>query len=497
MKKFAALLLVIIMATMCLASCKAYNYDDLSKNFSHMPDYKTGLSIDEKDILESLESQIQSMIDAKTEWEERYEDTAEEADNSIKDGNMVDMDIVGFPMMTDTDKQPTGTFSDKKDSFWSSTGVEHIINIPSETTTSQDETETPTGTTAVTDKWSLPGFDSEIVSQGTLPPAPPETTTETTLASGETAPETTTAETTTEATTTEATTAEPTTGTPATDADGSTMTDTDGSVITEPPVTTSEYESYLENEDYFSFTIKVPTDYMGSDADFEPYRGLDIVFFVRINSVSEKIIPVFDDEFVKENTEDAENTYETADAFRKGEYDRIRREAAFAEVYDAFIVKDDGFPKKELKAAYKARFMYAINYYKMYAMVVYQMDLSVYSYEEVITMMGNGMTYDEFKQNTANYAASMVKREMILFYIERKEAFTLTDEMFDKYSKKTFDAYNKANKETADFEEITTEKAYLKATGSKKNDFRDQLLHDYTIDMMVEWVKLNPVTAER
>jgi len=158
------------------------------------------------------------------------------------------------------------------------------------------------------------------------------------------------------------------------------------------------------------FTIEVtfPDDYHKEDM-----RGKKANFKITVNKIIEQIVPEFDDEFVKEHS-----IYSSVEEYNTKVTRNIKANLAFEIAVERFVAKK--FPEKELKEAYDAiiqRYMVVANYSLM--------DLKTY----VTKYMK--MKMDEFWEDCAKQASKQVKQDMVLYYILRKEALTLTD---DEYS---------------------------------------------------------------
>ncbi len=136
------------------------------------------------------------------------------------------------------------------------------------------------------------------------------------------------------------------------------------------------------------------------------------------------------------------------------------------------LVSESNF--KYLKKAMEERYSEFMAYYQQMA--------GIYDYSSVEELAINYYgykNYKEFSKAVEEYSETAIKQEMVLSEIAKKEGFTVTDEIFDKYIKKYLAAYDYGEDEVD---------AFLNDYG--RADVYEVILHDYTLDMVVEWTGL-------
>lgn len=160
----------------------------------------------------------------------------------------------------------------------------------------------------------------------------------------------------------------------------------------------------------------------------EDYSGKDVIFKVTVLSKNVDVIPEFNEEFVKANSD-----YTTLDEYRAGvakeleqsEYDEQLSSAKY-DLYSKLVSETEvlKYPDKEVKQQVKE----LEESYKQMA------ENSGAEWEDYLsdTLKVDQETFDE---KIEEYAKELVKQEMIIYAVADKEGLTITDEEYDTYLK--------------------------------------------------------------
>lgn len=154
--------------------------------------------------------------------------------------------------------------------------------------------------------------------------------------------------------------------------------------------------------------------------------GKAAVFKTTINYISEKILPEYNDDFVKQysdfetTAEYEKNIYDTLYNEKKEEALSAQRNEVFEKIKSASKVKK--YPDKE----YQSRYDQITNSYKA------QAENSGMKVDEFIKS-SLGMTQEEFKKQVEKTARDAVKTELILHQIARLEKIELGDAEYSQY----------------------------------------------------------------
>lgn len=174
-----------------------------------------------------------------------------------------------------------------------------------------------------------------------------------------------------------------------------------------------------------SLNLKFPEEYKINP----DMAGKEVVFEVKINSVSEYVLPELTDDFVTELTE---GEYTTVEAFRKYSIDALTKDKQYLAIIE-YLVGNSEFP--ELNEEYITASMDSMkSYYQMYA-TMYGVDL-----ETFMEMMGVPDT-KAFWEDMEAEIRRMEKERIVLYCVARAEGITLTEEEFTKYATELAESY--------------------------------------------------------
>ena len=174
----------------------------------------------------------------------------------------------------------------------------------------------------------------------------------------------------------------------------------------------------------FDLPLKFPDNYGNADL-----AGQNTVFTITVNSVKESVLPEYNDDFVKANT-DYDNTedYEASikeelEAEKKYEAAEDERLDVFNQILDASeVIK---YPEKEYNAKYNS----IVDTYKNYA-DDNDIDLEEYLQEQM------GWSLDEFTNQAEAVAKDQIKQELVLYAIAAAEDISITDKEYSQYLEK-------------------------------------------------------------
>lgn len=174
-----------------------------------------------------------------------------------------------------------------------------------------------------------------------------------------------------------------------------------------------------------SLNLKFPDEYKINP----DMAGKAVVFEVKVNSVSEYVLPELTDDFVKELTD---GEYTTVEAFREYSIDALTKDKQYLAVID-YLVQNSEFP--ELNEEYITASLDSMkNYYQMYA-VMYGVDL-----ETFMQMAGIADT-KTFWDDMEAEIRRMEKERIVLYCVAKAEGITLTEEEFTKYATELAESY--------------------------------------------------------
>ena len=203
--------------------------------------------------------------------------------------------------------------------------------------------------------------------------------------------------------------------------------------------------------------------------------GVEVIFTVTVNEVTEPVTPVLDEAFVKANS-DAETVdeyrkliYEQLLAAKKAEAEASREDKAWAMVVENTEIL--GYPESELAKQLEN----------------VRADLSAYygmEYEELIKAYTSyaGITEEQFEQMVDQQAKYELEYKMITYIIAEKEGITWTQEEYDEQVNLILT--NSGALSIESFE--TTYKIDFEDT--YKNRIIDSILHNKVTDRIMEQV---------
>lgn len=172
--------------------------------------------------------------------------------------------------------------------------------------------------------------------------------------------------------------------------------------------------------DVVELPLTFPEDYQNT-----LMAGVEVIFTVTVNEVTEPVVPVLDEAFVQENSE-----LETVEEYRQMIYDQLltdkRAEAEASredEAWNQIIENTEilGYPEQEL-----AKQLENVRY-----------DLSAYygmEYEELVSAYTSyaGITEEQFEEMVNQQAKYELEYKMITYVIAEKEGITWTQAEYDE-----------------------------------------------------------------
>lgn len=171
--------------------------------------------------------------------------------------------------------------------------------------------------------------------------------------------------------------------------------------------------------------LTFPTDYKDKDNNVSAFAGKEVRFQVLVNEVKRRVLPEYNDEFIK-NLDNGYNTVDEYNEYLKKEiYNYKKTQAAWKMVVDNTVVKK--YPDTVQKRVDSIR-----EYYEYY--------MAYYGYSSFneFCMDALGQTEEEFNQTNLESARDGVKQEMISQAIAMLEKIKLSanelDEGYDNYA---------------------------------------------------------------
>lgn len=161
-------------------------------------------------------------------------------------------------------------------------------------------------------------------------------------------------------------------------------------------------------EDAYTVDITFPEGYQGT-----ALAGKTVTFDITVNSITEKILPEYDNDLVKSKT-----TYETIPEFEAQMIKSLREEIVWNALSTSSVVKK--YPEKNVKSYYDQ----TVEQYKQYA--------SAYGYSfDSFIQSAMQTTTKTFLQQVISEAKSSVRNEMILHSFIKAESIELTKEEYN------------------------------------------------------------------
>lgn len=235
----------------------------------------------------------------------------------------------------------------------------------------------------------------------------------------------------------------------------------------------------LEVGKEYEIPCKFPENY-----GTEELNGKDVIFVVTVNYIEEKILPEYNDDFVKMMTEGSDevlNTTAELEASIKEDLAVSKKEQYDSKIYSQMMksiidnAEIKGVPEKELNETIaiireNAEYEYSImgQYY------------GVDSFESYITNVAGYSSMEEFEQDIKDYATEYMYEKMAVTIIADNEGIVITDEQKDKFVN---DLLAQTNYESVD----ALKEAYGDAFDS---DVQYQLLYDAVYDAVVNMAKV-------
>lgn len=234
-----------------------------------------------------------------------------------------------------------------------------------------------------------------------------------------------------------------------------------------------------------SLHLTFPKDY-----NDKKVAGKKVVFDVTVNSKQVRTVPKLDEDFVKEQMKQAKDgkaeTIAEYKKYIKKELEKQKEEQGIQEqksnlwsqvVSSSSVKKDkDGkekYPEEEIKRVSEQ----ITKQYEDYAKQN-NMKLKDFLKQQM------GMDEKTFKKQVKAYAQSMVKEDMIVYYIAGKEDISVSDDEYEKYIEDQLKQYGY----TAEQYKEQTGKTYEEANGEES--IRTQVYKDKVQDMILKNAKI-------
>ena len=184
------------------------------------------------------------------------------------------------------------------------------------------------------------------------------------------------------------------------------------------------------------------------DYTLSSLKGVRVIHFVTISSVTTTIEPELNDQFFIDNKEDL--GYESFDEYKNYMIHQIRLNLLWNKIVEeSEIIK---YPTKYVNKYYAA----------------YDSDIEAYMQQNSISSMTSlyaylGMTESEFKAERKEFAEGTVKEEMLLYYIIEKENIELTEKQYNDILATIADdaGYDSADAYTKAFGEELTDRTVI------------------------------------
>ncbi len=160
--------------------------------------------------------------------------------------------------------------------------------------------------------------------------------------------------------------------------------------------------------DAYTVDITFPEDYLGS-----ALAGKTVAFDITVNSITEKILPEYNNDLIKEKT-----SYDTIPKFEAQILKSIREEMVWNALSTSSVVKK--YPEENVKFYYDQ----TVAQYKQMA------GAYGYSFDSFVEAMMQTST-KTFLQQVINESKTNVRNEMILHSFLKAESIELTKEVYD------------------------------------------------------------------
>lgn len=232
--------------------------------------------------------------------------------------------------------------------------------------------------------------------------------------------------------------------------------------------------------------LKFPQDYNNSDV-----AGKDVTFDVKVKSKQVRTVPELDEDFVKSQMKDKKEkkdvkTVADYKKYIKKELEKQKDKEGKAEqksylwnqvVSTSEIKKDKDGKEKYPDEQVDEQVERITQQYKDYAKQN-KMELKDFLKQQM------GMDEKTFKQQVKAYAQSMVKEDLIVYYIADKEGIEVSDDEYDKYIEDTLAEYGY----TPEQYEEQTGKSYEEANG--EDNIKTQVYKDKVQDLILDNAKV-------
>lgn len=219
----------------------------------------------------------------------------------------------------------------------------------------------------------------------------------------------------------------------------------------------------------FDINVTFPEDYGSSEL-----AGKPAVFKIKINSIQQDVLPEYNDDFVKNNT-DFDNTKDYEADIKdklKAEKERDNQKQAITDVFGQIVDASEvlKLPEKELNARSETILG---NYTD--AAAANGMEIEAY----LQTTMG--MSLDDFKAEVKKSAEDIVKRELVLHAIAELEGISISESEYGEYLDKLIEdaGYSK--------DSFKSENGISIEEYAVKNNLYSSCLHDKVMEKVMEY----------
>lgn len=243
----------------------------------------------------------------------------------------------------------------------------------------------------------------------------------------------------------------------------------------------------LKVGDRKTLKLKFPKDYTKKEV-----AGKDVEFTVTVDAKQQKVVPVLDDEFVKNNSEQ-----KTVTEYKKAVKKELKKSKEAEEIAkqkdylwtqilsSSAVLKDkDGkekYPKEKVDSVKEK----TVETYKSYAKQ-YNMKFEDFLKEQM------GMDQKTFNKQVDQYAKIVVKQEMVLYYIAEQEGIEVDKKGYQDFIKRSLEKYG------------YTEETYKELNGKSYEETagKDSIMRDaYTervLDLILDNAKVvDELTTEK
>lgn len=169
----------------------------------------------------------------------------------------------------------------------------------------------------------------------------------------------------------------------------------------------------------------------------EELNGKQVVFVVTVNYINEKILPEYNDEFVKMMTKDSEQVLNTTKELEASIVEYL--ENAKKSTYENSVyvgMMNAIVEQSEIKGIPEAEFAQTIEMIKGNAQAEFEQMGAMLGYSDFESYLTGYYRYpsmEDFETEVTDYATEYMYEKMILSLVAQKEGITVTQEEIDAY----------------------------------------------------------------